>query len=219
MADPAICTVENCCNPVTNRLRGLCRAHYARYRRYGDPNAGNTLYGAPERFLQDVVLKENGSGCLIWPYARMQAGYGVIRRNGTAKYVHIIACEARHGPKPQGRFEAAHSCGNPACCNPQHLRWATPRENQLDKWRHGTMIMGKRHPFTKFSDAEILQIVSLRGVKGPTAVARQFGISQAYVSQLWAGDVRRGRVAHDALRKQSERSASRLRSSPRSTSK
>jgi hypothetical protein len=37
MASPGICSVDGCGKPLVVRSRGLCRAHYHKWYRYGDP--------------------------------------------------------------------------------------------------------------------------------------------------------------------------------------
>jgi hypothetical protein len=80
------------------------------------------------------------NGCWVWLRARKGkeakagGGYGCIRIGGKLFGAHRIACESRHGPAPLGA-QAAHSCHNTLCVNPQHLSWATNDENQLDSAR------------------------------------------------------------------------------------
>lgn len=74
--------------------------------------------------------------CVLWRHATNSAGYGQIGVNGRSTGVHVIACEYRHGPRPEG-LHAAHYCGVKLCVNPRHLRWATRSENEYDKVRHG----------------------------------------------------------------------------------
>lgn len=51
--------------------------------------------------------------------------------------VHSIVLEAFVGPRPEGFF-GCHNDGNPGNNAASNLRWATPRENMLDKSDHGT---------------------------------------------------------------------------------
>ena len=51
--------------------------------------------------------------------------------------LHRLVCHAIHGapPAPVG-WDAAHSCANPACCNPAHLSWQTWKQNRgVDRLR------------------------------------------------------------------------------------
>ncbi len=59
--------------------------------------------------------------------------------------VHVLVCEAFHGPRPSCRHEAAHWNGVRSECSADNLRWATPAENREDMKRHGTWPKGEAH--------------------------------------------------------------------------
>ena len=55
---------------------------------------------------------------------------------GKVRYVSRLVCEEAHGPPPTNKHEAAHApngCIGVMCVNPDHIRWATRSENELDK--------------------------------------------------------------------------------------
>lgn len=90
------------------------------------------------------VNRTTSDECWQWTGAVDTHGYGVIsgeptdgrRRNLRA---HRVAYESTHGPIPSGLI-VIHGCDNPACCNPNHLRLGTIRDNSQDmvaKGRHG----------------------------------------------------------------------------------
>ena len=72
-----------------------------------------------------------------WPWiakSRHVKGYGVMRisslgRNAVASR---ISCILAHGEPPEGLKNALHSCDNPPCCNPAHLRWGSQLDNVSD---------------------------------------------------------------------------------------
>jgi hypothetical protein len=72
------------------------------------------------------IIKKSLDEC--WP-----CGTHYTRFKGV--YKHQIACAYKHGIV-DGMF-ALHSCDNPPCCNPKHLRWGTQQENVQDIFKRG----------------------------------------------------------------------------------
>lgn len=179
-----ICSIPECSR--RHYGRGWCKAHYERWRQHGNPLAGRTPPGEPDRFLREIVLKFTGEDCLNWPYGGIH-NYGIIKRDGRSQPVHRIVCETVHGKPPSRKHQAAHNCGNSKCCNPNHLRWATPAENQADRVIHGTHVRGDRHPLAKLTERDVRTIHSLRGKKTQRELAKRFGVSLKQISDIQRG--------------------------------
>lgn len=78
--------------------------------------------------------------CWIWEGSRNALGYGNIGRGGRGAgnvSTHRAAWELTYGSVPDGKY-LLHSCDNPPCCNPAHLRLGTAVENNAE-W----MVRGK----------------------------------------------------------------------------
>jgi hypothetical protein len=153
------CAIDGCDRALF--AKGFCNSHYKRMRRHGDPLAGGTQQGVPLKWLQDHMLAPATDGCTAWPFAKV-AGYGSVRVAGKSELVHRFVCQSAHGEPPSPRHEAAHSCGNPICCNPRHLRWATPKENCSDKKLHGTQPVGERVGGSRLTEADVIEMRRLR---------------------------------------------------------
>ena len=178
------CAVIGCNKPVA--ATGMCLAHYRRKLRYGDPLLGGTMRGKPMAWLLSHVTYD-GNECLIWPFARSADGYTRIRKNGRAVTASRLMCELVNGTPPEGRFEAAHSCGNGAggCVHPKHLRWATCVENNADKKLHGTHLTGEAVPTAKFTDQQVSEMrESRRRGEKLRVIATRFGTSQRTVQRI-----------------------------------
>lgn len=141
------CSVAGCHR--REKARRFCSAHYNRWQKYGDPTDGRPERAAPGetiRFLEAVAIPFSGVECLLWPYGKYPNGYGQIRIGGGTKVVSRLVCERAHGQPPTPKYEAAHSCGNGhlGCVNPQHLRWATSKENKLEGAIHRAAGIGRK---------------------------------------------------------------------------
>lgn len=72
--------------------------------------------------------------------------------------VHILVCEAFHGPRPTPKHQVAHADGTRDNNAETNLRWATLAENIADKVRHGTLRFGERHPIAKLTENQVIEI-------------------------------------------------------------
>ena len=71
--------------------------------------------------------------CWIWTGNVTDKGYGTVTRgDGTSTYVHCRSWELHCGPIPDGML-VDHLCHVRRCVNPEHLRLATPQQNQENR--------------------------------------------------------------------------------------
>jgi hypothetical protein len=90
-----------------------------------------------DRFFSKAIVR-SGDQCWGWNGAKDGHGYPQLReggRNVTATHISLLL----HGrPRPDSAC-ALHSCDNPECTNPQHLRWGSQKENIADAIARGRM--------------------------------------------------------------------------------
>jgi hypothetical protein len=79
--------------------------------------------------------------CWTWIGSRNRDGYGQFKLNGKLMRPHRVAYELAFGPIPPGA-QILHSCDNPSCCNPNHLRTGTHQDNMDDKAERGRARSG-----------------------------------------------------------------------------
>lgn len=187
MAKPKVCSIDGCGKTVF--CRGWCSRHYHRWQRYGDPFAGGPERQSYLRWLEDRA-NYLGDECLTWPFFKCGDGRpGALWFRSKQTNAARVMCFLAHGDPPFPKAHAAHSCGNGhlACVNPRHLRWATAKQNQLDRYRDGTDIRGERHPNSHLSSADVRKIRQLvpllRGRMSHSDIGKLFDTTGSYV---WA---------------------------------
>jgi hypothetical protein len=121
-------------------------------------------------------------------------GYGMVRIDGNRKMykIHRLVAEKVYGVIPKGKV-IMHTCDNPSCVNPSHLRVGTYKENTQDMWskgrhrRAGNTHTGYAHGNTKLS-YEVGDKVRELHDRGwsDTEIAEAFGISRASAYNMWA---------------------------------
>jgi hypothetical protein len=179
---------------------GMCLAHYRKWKFYGDVNFVRSYTKTPieERFFAKV---EKGTGCWLWTAGKTQAGYGVIQEGGRGRKLllaHRVSYTMHKGPIPEG-MNVLHSCDNPSCVNPDHLRSGTYGDNQQDAYDRSRRttpfalkknryqgprpsLPGESNPNAKLTADDVRAIRD--STEKPGTVAKQFGIIPEYVTKI-----------------------------------
>jgi hypothetical protein len=186
---PAFCAVSDCNRPA--RCRDLCNLHYQRQWKHGDASVLMTKHtpnGEVTGFI--LALPQNGDGCIDWPYAKDKNGRAKAAFKGRMQNAARIVCELNYGPPPTPQYEAAHNCGRgqAGCIAPWHLRWATPTENQADRFLHGTDGRGERNSMSKLNVEQVAEIKRLIGRMKHKEIGALYGVSRTAI-----GDIANGR--------------------------
>ena len=93
-----------------------------------------------DRFLEKLKRAKsgpvvNGLHCLEWQGGGNRGGYGRINlgcNHGNKRVLtHRLSWELVHGPPPPDKM-ILHSCDNGACCEVEHLRIGTAKDNSGD---------------------------------------------------------------------------------------
>lgn len=120
-------------------------------------------------------------------------GYGIVqfgsRKRGQRHtrirvLAHRLAYEVFVGPVP-AEMDILHSCDNPACFNPEHLRAGTAKENSKDMIDRLRGCQGERAPWAKLTDEKVRKIRSLPAPDSST-LAAQFRVSPTTIRHVLA---------------------------------
>ena len=87
----------------------------------------------PERFMQKV---DTSGECWMWTAATNSQGYGRYRLDGKIRRAHVVSYVFANGDIPEGML-VLHSCDNPGCVRPEHLRCGSQSDNALDAVARG----------------------------------------------------------------------------------
>jgi hypothetical protein len=182
-----MCSVETC--DRASRARGLCDAHYRRVHR------GQLPAEIPiRRVTQGMTVAERlvfytdrrgKHDCWPWRCGRDKDGYGAISVNGHHRRAHVIAWELASGQVCPKGMCVMHSCDNPPCVNPAHLRLGTNGENVADMVAKGRAFRqrGSKHGNSKLTEEQVKWIRRLYK-RGSTTreIAEIFSVTQ---SNIW----------------------------------
>ncbi|QHJ81717.1 MAG: hypothetical protein [Caudoviricetes sp.] len=82
-----------------------------------------------------------------------------------------------------------HTCDNPRCINPEHLKLGTASDNMQDRERGMKAMRGQGNPAAKLTPRDVKEIKYLYNSGGVTQleIAKQFGIGQPQVSAIIRG--------------------------------
>lgn len=132
------------------------------------------------------VDKRGDDECWRWMGPLDRIGYGRFYLNGKTLLSHRASMLFAHG-ELRSELDVLHSCDNPACVNPKHLRFGTHADNMRDKVDRGRQKRGEHAPQAKLTDAHI-KIIKYIGRSLPRKVlAREFGINSQAVSNILCG--------------------------------
>lgn len=119
-----------------------------------------------------------------WIFSRNP--YGGFSYGGKNHRAHKVAYELTYGDVPEG-LVVMHTCDNPPCCNPAHLKVGTFAENTEDMVRKGRLNppIGERQIRAKLTAADVRRIRDLAST-GMThaAIGDMLGVSQSAVTRV-----------------------------------
>ena len=128
------------------------------------------------------MLRPNGE-CLEWTGCKDWGDYGLTYINGKMIKTHRLALMLE-GIDVTNKH-VLHSCHNPSCCNPKHLRPGTHKENMIDRQTAGRYVRGVKAKKSNLTEQDILDIryAYNNGTKNGI-IAKRYNISTAAVHKI-----------------------------------
>lgn len=130
-------------------------------------------------------------GCREWLGSRNSGGYGQFWDGSRMVKAHRFAYILVNGALPPDAPLVLHSCDNPPCCEPSHLRPGTDDANTRDKLERGRINPARREANgrAKLDEGAVTAIRRLYA-RGRTQmqIAAEFGLGQSHVSRIVRGE-------------------------------
>ena len=157
----------------------------AEFPNYSVSNLGRIRRDAPPP-------KKGGSICIPGKILKLQIVNGYpraylfndkFRKNPAGRFVHRLAALAFLGPPPTPQHDAAHEDGNPANPRLANISWKTKKENQSDRYRHGTHCSGERNKSAKLNETQVTEIRNARSSGALLEdLGREYGCTKENIS-------------------------------------
>lgn len=135
-----------------------------------------------------LVQRRGDEECWDWSGCQDDAGYGMFQWHGKMVGAHALAVSFTTGELRGDGLETLHSCDNPPCCNPRHLRFGTRQENVND------MLSRNRgsKPNIRLTDDQVREIRERRQMGARQSdLATQYGVTDGWISGIVRGLKRR----------------------------
>lgn len=95
--------------------------------------------------ILELSRVDDSTGCWVWEGYRSPTGYGTVGYKGRKAYTHRLMYVLFVGPIPEGTQLDHFRCDNRSCCNPDHVRPVSPRENTLRSSNPAALNAAKTH--------------------------------------------------------------------------
>ena len=159
------CATKGCCRPDHYEVRRTMRGTVRRWSR-----------GPSEPWFRATE-----AGCWEWTGACTSWGYGWFMLDGKKALTHRRIAQLYYGNI--GRLHVLHRCDNPPCCNPDHLRPGTSKQNARD------MASKLRGP-NKLTHEQADEIRRLRQAEhvSQRTLGIRFGVTHKSIGRILRGE-------------------------------
>jgi hypothetical protein len=179
------CEFEGCESKAA--ARRYCRKHYEYHRRRGSFGALRTHRRGEgnsevERFWSRVAITSNPDKCWEWQGGRIE-GYGTVDIQKKTWRTHRYVWFLMTGNISD--LEILHSCDNPPCCNPAHLREGTQQDNMTDKQSKNRQARGSVNGNAKLTETQVREIkIALAKKEVRRTIAARYAVTPTTITGI-----------------------------------
>lgn len=186
------CSV-NGCEQDRFRSQDYCRKHYRWLTERGSLEPTHHSQGPLEFRFWAKVEKLGPTECWFWRGSKNERGYGHIADYRNGKRInclaHRVSYRLHRGDLQDGDY-VLHSCDNPSCVNPAHLRRGTMSENIKEAYQKGRKVQpirfGEANPKSKLTLKQVRYIKAHPELRH-TDLADKFHVSPNAVRSVRVG--------------------------------
>lgn len=115
----------------------------------------------------------------------MKSGYGYLKFHYKTTLTHRAAYESWIDSIPSG-MHVLHSCDNPPCINPEHLRVGRDQDNANDRRDRNRIAFGSSHWKSKITENDVREIRDLyaSGLFYQRELGVLYGVSQTMIGNI-----------------------------------
>lgn len=126
------------------------------------------------------------SDCVISTFAKDKAGYArCCFRGKTVLHHRMIYCIAAGVDMDAiAGLSVMHTCDNPGCINPAHLKLGTHADNMQDKKNKGRAPRGEDAGRSKLTEKQVIEIRGLAAIIQYRLLAAQYGVSVPTIKDI-----------------------------------
>ena len=140
-----------------------------------------------EQLFWSKVDMRGPSDCWNWTANKDRRGYGqVMLRDHKPRRASHIALTLDGRPRVDD-LHAMHSCDNPPCVNPAHLKWGTIADNARDKSAKGRChdTSGEKNAHAKLTESDVRTIRSSDMTQ--RALGAIYGVTHTVIGRIKRG--------------------------------
>ena len=173
------------CGSIPAIARRLCRKCYTKAHK--NKQLGDYRILGPNDVFEGRIDKTGD--CWLWMGTKNDYGYGIFLLPGEIPVrAHRYAYEFFVGPIPDGMI-IRHTCDNPPCVNPDHLKIGTKAENNADTAERRRHNYGTKHWNGRLTNKQVAAI--RRSTATTRALATKYGVHYSHIFRIRSGEFRK----------------------------